>query len=342
MKILVTGGAGFIGSHLVDRLLRDGNEVIVIDNSPENFERNLSHHRENPKFTFSVSDIRNIDKLKDQYPLNTIGCDWKFVHLAALADIVPSIDEPLDYHDTNVNGTVQLLELARERNIEKFIYAASSSCYGDKPNVPTKETDPINCKYPYALTKWMGEQYVQHWNKVYGLPTISLRLFNVYGPRSRTTGAYGAVFGVFLSQKIHNKPYTVVGSGSQSRDFIYVTDVVQAIILAMSSKKSGEIYNIGSGGHTSINNLVNLLGVTSGVEKVPARPGEPDITMAWIGKAQTELGFNPAMSLPKGVKIMLDNIKYWENAPVWDRHSIGRATESWFNQLGDRNDNQLR
>ena len=332
MNILVSGGGGFIGSHLVDQLLADKHNVTVIDISHENMERNLKN-RNNLKVY--CCDINNINKIND------IGEIDQIVHLAALADIVPSIDNPGEYHNTNVNGTLQMLEFARARKVKKIIYAASSSCYGDNPPLPTTEKDPINTKYPYALTKWLGEEYCMHWHKVYGLPVISLRLFNVYGPRSRTTGAYGAVFGVFLKQKLEGKPYTIVGSGSQSRDFIYVSDVVDAIVLALNSNKVGEIYNIGSGTHSSIANLVNLLGVTNSVTFLPDRPAEPKTTLAWIGKAQEQLRFNPKIHLSRGVKIMIDNIESFKDAPLWNKENIAEATKTWFDTLGSKNANKL-
>ena len=335
MNVLVTGGAGFIGSHLVDHLLKDGHEVTVIDISSDNIGRNLNLH---DNLRFICDDVNNINTLD-------IGDIDAVVHLAALADIVPSIEEPLKYHHANVDGTVAVLEFARKNNVKKFIYAGSGSCYGDKPKVPTQETDPIDCKYPYALTKWIGEQYVFHWHKVYGIPVISLRFFNVYGPRSRTTGAYGAVFGVFLAQKIKGKPFTVVGNGSQSRDFIYVSDVARAIILAIHSDKKGEVYNIGSGTHVSINSLVNLLRTTNGIERnvvnLPERPGEPQITMAWTDKAATQLNFRPQIDFKRGVGIMLDNIDYWKDAPVWDEASIKDATSKWFETMGENNANKI-
>ena len=334
MNVLVTGGGGFIGSHVVDRLLKDGHNVSVIDISRENIERNLGVNEELGRSNLSVHccDVNSISHLNG---LDNI--DW-IVHLAALADIVPSIENPVDYHDANVNGTLQVLEFARNNNVKRFIYAASSSCYGDKPRVPTQETEPINVKYPYALTKWIGEEYCMHWHKVYKLPVLSLRFFNVYGPRSRTTGAYGAVFGVFLAQKLNEKPYTVVGSGSQSRDFIYVDDVVEAIMSSLKSSRVGEAYNVGSGQHVTINNLVNLLGKNHGIVNLPNRPGEPDITMAWIGKIQQDLKFTTKTTFQAGVKIMLERINDFKDAPLWDKLKIKEATNKWFETLGDNNE----
>lgn len=322
MNILVTGGAGFIGSHLVERLLKDGHNVVVVDKSEVNIARNLK----DVSCKLVNKDVNQVTE-NDLPPIDAI------VHLAALADIVPSIENPKEYYHANVNGTMAMLELARRVGVKKFVYAASGSCYGDKPPVPTKEDAPIKCKYPYAMTKWLGETLAMHYNQVYKLPVISLRLFNVFGPRSRTTGAYGAVFGVFLKQKLENKPCTIVGDGYQSRDFVFVHDVVDAFTKALMSDKSGEIYNIGSGAHTTIKTLAQNLGFNS-FEYVKDRPGEPKLTLASIGKAQKDLGWNPATPFSKGCKIMLENIDYWKDAPLWDKKSIEKATKTWFDYMG--------
>ena len=171
-----------------------------------------------------------------------------------------------------------------------------------------------------------------HWAKVYELPALSLRFFNVYGPRSRTSGTYGAVFGVFLAQKLANAPFTVVGDGSQTRDFTYVSDVVQALITAAQSSETDAVYNVGSGATVSVNRLVELLGG----EKVfiPKRPGEPDCTFADISKIQAELGWYPEVTIEQGVSRLLEHIEYWRKAPVWTPDSIATATQDWFRYLG--------
>ena len=249
-----------------------------------------------------------------------------------MGDIVPSIERPVDYMSTNIMGTVHTLEAARYAKVKKFIYAASSSCYGLAIELPTKESTTIDPQYPYALSKYLGEQSVFHWGNVYHLPVISIRMFNVYGPRSRTSGAYGAVFGVFLAQKLAKKPLTIVGDGTQTRDFVFVTDVVNAYLIAAESDRQGEVYNLGAGKPESVNRLVELL-----EEKdrtfVPKRPGEPDCTWADISKIQSHLGWQPEVSFEDGVAIMLKNIDYWRNAPVWDNNSINKATETWFQTL---------
>ncbi|OGS13556.1 MAG: NAD-dependent dehydratase [Elusimicrobia bacterium RIFOXYA2_FULL_58_8] len=323
----VTGGAGFIGSHLVDRLLRDGHKVRVLDNFATGRMQNLATAGKNRRLSVYKTDIAQFHKV---LPLLK-GVDWVF-HLAALADIVPSIQRPLEYHHSNVNGTASVLEAARLCGVKRFMYTASSSCYGLPDAFPTPETAPIRPMYPYALTKYLGEQYVMHWNKTYKMPCLSLRLFNVYGPRARTSGTYGAVFGVFLAQKLAGKPFTVVGSGKQTRDFTFVTDVADAFVKAAASSVSGEIFNVGSGGTYSINRLVKLL--EGPVIHLPKRPGEPDCTFADTAKTCKILKWRPKVKFEQGVEIMLDNIAYWKSAPVWNKGSIAAATSDWFRHLG--------
>lgn len=322
-KCLVTGGAGFIGSHLVDRLMADGHEVIVIDNLATGRLDNLAQHEGQARFTLETLEISEFDAIAPHFA----GVDWVF-HLAALADIVPSIQQPLDYHRANVDGTAKVAEAARTNGVRRFVYAASSSCYGIPRVFPTPETAEPDLQYPYALTKYLGEQIVLHWAQTYGLPSVSLRLFNVFGPRSRTSGAYGAVFGVFLAQKLAGRPFTVVGDGTQTRDFTYVSDVVEALLAAARSDRVGEVYNVGSSGHYSVNYLVDLLGGDK--VYIPKRPGEPDCTFAETSKIREQLGWRPQVPFEEGVRRMLGHIESWRKAPVWDPESIAGATREWF------------
>ena len=325
-KVIVTGGAGFIGSHLVERLLEEECLVTVLDNFSNGRRQNLTHLGSPKNLSVHEVDVSNLDKVLPHFK----HVDWVF-HLAALADIVPSIVKPLDYFRANVTGTVSVLEASRLSGVKRFVYTASSSCYGIAKVHPTPESADIQPQYPYALTKCLGEQATLHWSQVYKMPSISLRLFNVYGPRSRTTGAYGAVFGVFLAQKLAGKPYTVVGDGSQTRDFTFVTDVVDALIRAAESDVSGEIFNVGSGNTSSVNQLVSLLG--GDVVHIPKRPGEPDTTFADIKKITQRLGWRPKVSFEKGVRTMLEHIDDWKTAPVWNEKSIAEATKDWFTYL---------
>ena len=327
IKALVTGGAGFIGSHLVTRLLEDGYQVVVVDNCSTGRPQNLSHLAGHDRLQIYYADIVDTETIKPLFE----GVDRVF-HLAALADIVPSIQNPVAYHRSNVDGTVSVLECARAAGTRRLVYAASSSCYGIPDIYPTTETAEIRPQYPYALTKYLAELCVLHWARVYKLPAVSLRLFNVYGPRSRTSGTYGAVFGVFLAQKLAGKPFTVVGDGKQSRDFTFVADVTDAFVRAGDSDIVGEVMNVGSGGTYSVNRLVELLGG----EKlhIPKRPGEPDCTFAATDKIRRLLDWKPHFTFEQGVSVMLENIEYWREAPVWNESSINEATRDWFRYLG--------
>ena len=326
-KAIVTGGAGFIGSHMVDLLVKNNFDVTVIDNLANGRLDNIEHHK--GKIKFIQADIGDYGVEIDEY-----FKDVNYVfHYAALADIVPSINNPLKYHKANVDGTIRVLEASKKsKTLKKFVYAASSSCYGIPDIYPTPESSPIKPEYPYAHTKTVGEQYVMHWGEVYNIPVISMRFFNVYGPRHRTSGTYGAVFGVFLAQLLNNKPLTIVGNGEQTRDFTFVTDVVEACFKASQSNITGEIFNVGSGDTYSINYLVDLLGGQK--VYIPKRPGEPDCTFADISKIKAMLGWEPKVSFPEGVKIMLENIQQWADAPIWDENSIKEATKDWFECLG--------
>jgi UDP-glucose 4-epimerase len=323
---VVTGGAGFIGSHMVDLLLDRGYRVRVIDDLSCGHADNLAHHRGNPDLTSRQIDIRSLKPGDASFE----GVRYVF-HFAGIGDIVPSIERPLDYMDINVQGTARVLECTRAAKVGKFVYAASSSSYG-LAATPTREDHPIDPQYPYALSKYQGEQAVFHWHKVYGLPVNSICIFNAYGTRVRTTGAYGAVFGVFFRQKLAGKPFTVVGDGTQSRDFIYVTDVATAFLAAAESNVAGERFNIGAGKPNSINHLVEILG--GEVVYIPKRPGEPDCTWADITKITTMLGWRPQVSFEQGVRRMMQQIDLWKDAPLWEPESIADATRAWFKYLG--------
>lgn len=328
-KVLVTGAAGFIGSHLSEQLVVNGYEVVGIDNLSSGRIENLSK-LSSANFKFIESDIAKSSLSQYYSELNNV----QFIfHLAAKADIVPSIKNPREYFETNVSGTLNLLEFAREHDVKKFVYAASSSCYGIPSLFPTPESAPISPQYPYALTKFLGEELALHWGKVYKIPVVSLRLFNVYGPRARTSGTYGAVFGVFLAQRRSGLPLTIVGDGTQTRDFTYVSDVVDAFLRAAEHEAFGEIYNVGSGGTYSVNHLAELLG--GDVTKIPKRPGEPDCTFADIEKIERLLNWRPKISFEEGVMRMLQDSQSWRDAPVWTPEKIATETELWFRYLGE-------
>ncbi|MBI3589595.1 MAG: SDR family oxidoreductase [Candidatus Liptonbacteria bacterium] len=326
-RVVVTGGAGFIGSHLVERLIKDGHTVSVIDNFSTGLERNLESVKNHPRLKVFKADITDFNAMLEIFE----GVDWVF-HLAALSNLIPSIQKPLDYFESNVFGTASILEASRKRGVKRFIYTASSSCYGIPDEYPTKETAAIRPQYPYAESKYLGEHLALHYAKLYKLPLVSLRPFNIYGPRVRTDSGYGAALGVFLAQKANQKPLTIVGDGTQTRDFVFVTDAVDAFLKAAESNCVGEIFNIGSGHPESVNTLVTLLGSEKKVY-LPKRPGEPDQTFADITKITTRLHWKPIVSIKEGVKIVLKEIDNWKNAPVWTESTIQEATQDWFKYL---------
>jgi UDP-glucose 4-epimerase len=333
MKCLVTGAAGFVASHLCERLIADGHTVIGLDDLSTGRMENLESLKDESRFSF-----RRFDVTEDEWHNDA---DYIF-HLAGKADVVPSIETPYFYHDVNVLGTLNMLESARRcPSLKKFVYAASSSCYGIPESFPTKESSELQPQYPYALTKMIGEQYVMHWNRVYKLPAVSLRLFNIYGPRARTSGAYGAVFGTFLSQLANGAPLTIVGDGEQKRDFTFVTDAVDAFVKAAEGTCDGWIFNIGSGRPRSVNELKDLLGATK-VEYIPDRPGEPRCTWADATWASQVLKWYPKVSFEEGVSRMKYHIGEFKDAPVWTRESIAVATKSWFKYLGETNNGAQR
>ncbi len=303
--------------------------MVAVDNLSVVSELNLSSLKHSKNFDFTkldVSDYQALERISS-------NIDWVF-HLAGLADIVPSIEQPERYFQSNVVGTYNIAKLSLEKKVKKTIYAASSSCYGMPDLFPTPETAKCDPRYPYALTKYLGEQILMHWSSVYKLNVLSLRLFNVYGPRARTSGTYGAVFGVFLAQKLAGKPFTVVGDGTQTRDFTFVSDVCRAFLIAAQSQLSGEIFNVGSGNTYKVNDLVSLL--TGPVTHIPKRPAEPDCTFADISKISEILDWVPEVSLEAGVRVMLEHIQDWKDAPLWDVNNIEGATRSWFKYLGDK------
>jgi len=322
---IVTGGCGFIGSHLVEKLLSDDNKVVIIDDLSTGHIQNIKHLIKNKNLKLINKSILD-PSIKKYFKKVEI-----VYHLAGQSDIVPSIENPTLYYDVNSTGTLKILNYVRDNRVKTYVYAASSSCYGVPKKYPTSEIAEINPRYPYALTKYFGEKLSLHWSKLYDFNCVSLRLFNVFGPRVRTTGHYGAVFGVFLSQLANKKPLTVVGDGEQKRDFTFVDDVVDAFVLAGKSKKSG-VFNVGTSKPITINKVVKILKVKK-IISLPTRPGEPFQTNADIRKIKKELKWFPKVKFEDGLKIMLKDIKKWKKAPLWNKHKIDLATKKWFKHV---------
>lgn len=296
-KICVTGGCGFIGSHIVDGLIEEENEVIVIDNLSGGKKENL-----NPKAEFHQLDLRNLKTIKPLFE----GIDFVF-HLAAKPRIPLSIQDPISSHENNLNAFLNVLVASRDMKVKKVIYSSSSTIYGNQKKLPLHEEmipQPLN---PYGLQKYAGELYCKVFSDLYGLPTVSLRYFNVFGPRAEREGAYATVIPIFLGQKKAGEPLTIVGDGNQTRDFTHVSDVVRANILAMESRRvgRGEAINIGAGRNFSVNDLAKIVGGPT--VNVPSRTGEIRHTLADISLAKKLLGWRPEIQLEEGLKQLLEN-----------------------------------
>ena len=290
-KVIVTGGAGFIGSHLVDALVKKGKDVHIIDNLTTGKKGNI-----NPRAIFHKADIRQLEKIKPIFK------NAKLVfHLAALPRVQPSIQDPKTSNDVNTSGTLNVLIAAKDAGVKRLVYSASSSAYGDQNKFPLQETFLANPLSPYGLQKYIGELYCRLFYTIYGLETVLLRYFNVYGPRAVTEGAYTLVIGRFLRQRQLNEPMTIVPDGSQSRDFTHVYDVVRANILAAESGKvgQGEVINIGGGHDHSVNEVARLIGGPT----VFMEPRiEPRRTLADISLAKKLLGWEPRVKFEDGIE----------------------------------------
>jgi UDP-glucose 4-epimerase len=289
-KVVVTGGAGFIGSNLVDSLIEKGCEVHVIDNLVAG-----KREKVNPKAVFHEKDIRNLSDMR----IVMEGAKYVF-HLAALPRVQFSIENPVETNDVNVNGTLNVLLAAKDAGVSKVVYSASSSAYGDQDTMPLREDMPANPKSPYGLHKYVGELYCRLFSEVYGLPTVSLRYFNVFGPKLDPNGAYALAIGLFLRLRQEGKPITITGDGTQTRDMTHVRDVVRANILAAESETvgKGEVINIGSGKNHTINELAALIG--GPVEYIAPRL-EPHDTLADNSLAKELLGWEPQVSFEEGI-----------------------------------------
>jgi UDP-glucose 4-epimerase len=321
---VVTGCAGFIGSHMTEFLLKKKHFVYGIDNLASGKIKNLKNFRKDNKFKFVKSDVKNFNNIIKKNKIKKI--DY-FFHFAGHGELIPSIKNPLKYFENNSFKTAIVMDTIKKKfKLKKFIYAASSSCYGIT-NKKTRESNKIKIEHPYAFSKYIGEQICLHWAKIYKIPVISIRIFNAYGPRSRTNNVYGAVIGVFLKQKLSNHPLTVIGNGKQKRDFLYISDLCEAFHKASISKYNYEIFNLGSSKPNSINYLASL--ISNNKKYIPWRQGEPFKTDANINKIKKYLKWKPEVSLKSGIEIVKNNIYYWKNAPLWTKKKIYLATKLW-------------
>jgi len=301
-KILVAGGAGFIGSHLVDRLLEDDAEVIVLDNLYTGQLENIEQHKQNKHFQFVKGDIRHLKLVK-----GTVRNVDAVFNEAAVVGIPKSVENPLLANDVNVKGTLNLLKASLDSGVKRFVQASSASVYGDTKSLPLYENMAPNPVSPYAVSELAAENYAKVFHKVYGLETVCLRYFNVYGPR-QTHSAYSGAIAIFVNQLLRNQTPTILGDGEQTRDFVYVEDIVSANMLALTEKNAaGEVFNIATGEVTTINKLVQTLQKIMGttnlkpVHKEP-RPGDLRHSYASIEKARRILGYEPMFPLEKGLR----------------------------------------
>jgi len=294
LKALVTGGAGFIGSHLVEKLVKKNYYVTVIDDLSTGDLKNLKSVKN--KIKFIKLDLSKKKSLKKE--LKNISYVF---HLAGLSKAAESIKKPKKYYRANVIGTLNLLNSLDKVKLKKFIYTASASCYGNAKEIPTSEKAKISTLTPYAFTKWKSEQIIMKYAKNYKFPAISLRFFNIYGPRIKVSNAYSAVISIFLKKKRENKPLTVTGNGQQSRSFVYIEDSINALIKAAKSNISNEIFNVGAEKSIKIIQIAKLL--NSKIIFLPSRKGDPKYSNASIKKIKKVLNWRPKISIKKGISI---------------------------------------
>lgn len=308
-KVLVTGGAGFIGSHVVDRLVSTEYEILVIDNLFTGKIENLQPHIKKGRINFLRGDIRDGSFVQDSVQ----GVD-AIIHLAAIASVPFSVENPVLTNEVNVNGTLNLLRAAVKNDVKKFLFVSSCAVYGDPKYLPIDEKHSLQPLSPYAASKVAVEYYCRAFTRTYGLETVILRLFNVYGSRQREDDSYSGVITVFMKKLIREEPLTVYGDGEQTRDFVHVNDVSEAVLLALEHKSGdNEVFNVGSGRETSVNRLAELLIKISGrkpeVVYEEARPGDVKRSCADIGKIRKVLGFKPKNSLEFGLERLFLEVK---------------------------------
>ncbi len=305
-KYLVTGGAGFIGSNIVAKILENGDSARVLDNFSTGKRENIQEFLNNPNFELLEGDIIDLETCRKAIK----GADF-ILHQAALPSVPRSIKEPINSNNANVVGTLNMLVASRDQGVKKFVYASSSSIYGDNPELPKKEDFPIVPISPYALTKYTGERYCQLFWKIYGLPTICLRYFNVFGPKQDFTSHYSGVIAKFINCFIEGETPVIFGTGEQSRDFTFIDNVVLANMLAVKTEEgNGEVFNIACHQQTSLNQLIEFLNEITGQNVKPEhqakRPGDVPHSLADISKAKEVLGYRPLVDFKDGLQKTLD------------------------------------
>jgi UDP-glucose 4-epimerase len=316
-KTLVTGGAGFIGSHLTEELLEKGREVVVLDDLSTGKKENLPNH---PNLTFiegSITDRELLKEIFSEFRVKTV------FHLAALPSVELSVKEPVKTHKVNCDGTIFLLEESKKRKVEKFVFASSAAVYGNRPELPKKETDPVEPLTPYGIDKLTSELYTVKSFNLYGLKTVALRFFNVYGERQNPSSPYSGVISIFINRFVRNKfgedvPVEIFGDGNQTRDFVYVKDVVRALLLSEEKEEAvGRVFNVGTGVETSVLKLVETLKEITGISpKVVFRaPRKGDIKRSYADISNLKsLGYHPRYPLTEGLrKTFLWELEKWES-----------------------------
>src|SRR5687767_5228318 len=307
---LVTGGAGFIGSHLAEELLRRGHSVRVADSLITGKRSNLDH--------IPAVDFREGDLAEAGFANEVVeGCDY-VLHQAAIPSVPRSVKDPITSHRANVDATLNVLVAARDAGVKRLVFAGSSSAYGNTPTLPKSEDMPSNPLSPYALQKVIGEQYLQMFTRLYGLETVSIRYFNVFGPRQDPTSPYSGVISVFATALLENRPAKIYGDGGQTRDFTYVANVVDGVLRACEAPNaSGEVINVATGGRISLNELYaemkKIVGATVKPEYLETRQGDVRDSQAAIDKAKTVLGYQPIVSFEEGLK---KTIEWYRNTPA--------------------------
>lgn len=325
-RTLVTGGAGFIGSNLVDGLLDRGHDVRVLDNFSTGDRRNLMHVA--GEIEIVEGDLRSFERAITAVR----GCDMVF-HQGALPSVPRSVQDPLTSNDANATGTLNILLAAREMGVQRVVYASSSSCYGLTPGDVKREDMPVAPLSPYGVSKYAGEAYCRSFSEVYGLETVSLRYFNVFGPRQNPVSEYAAVIPNFIAAALLGEPATIYGDGEQSRDFTYIDNVVAANLAAGTVPGiAGEVFNIAYGRRSTINALAEAIGAIAGTEiridHAPARPGEVRTSQADVTKARERLGYDAEIDLREGLRRTFEYMK--------DDHSVLPAIHErrrWIAQL---------